>query len=426
MTSKTGDRFIPNRARFDPWQSRASLLSPHVEEEANIAPEDRLPEEYKRQLRRTLFGQETPPSLLGFCSSSSSSSSFSTSARSTSSFESPFTQDILRSTDSAPVPSSTVRQTRSISTVPTFVADAPMVLQDDDLNLISVGPRVAVALDDSVYLMKSEGTEAIKFPDDQLVTSLKWSPEASLAMGTNQEVNVWDVNARETVAKLYNHDGYVTALEWRAPNELLAASDSGIQRYDLRLRFPEIMSYESFYESSQVSSLQWHDQTLVAAAGDTACLWDLRHSREPWRRFQTRNIKSAQVCNRNVLVTGGVDGVHFWNVQSGKLRGVIQTPEPVTNILWSPYRQQEFVASYGDRLGVWSVSNGTKRLADWSTGEGKVLSLDYLSGDGRVISLQGGEAVMGWKVFEKPVAAPKKCSLPNGVGLGMLELPVIR
>jgi WD40 repeat protein len=130
---------------------------------------------------------------------------------------------------------------------------------------------------------------------------------------------------------------------------------------------------------------------------------------------------------RNVLATGGANGIQLWNLQSGSIRATIPTPNPVTSLSWSPYRP-ELMASYGKDMAIWSLAPQVHRLAEWGLevdGEvgGKVLSSDRSSDTGRVVSLHECGRLALWDPFGAAPQVPKKRVTPS---LGMLDLPVLR
>ena len=408
-----GDRFIPNRNLFDPAQSRASLLS-NIEEDENISPAKVASVEYKRNLRRTLFGKDEPSSLLGFGDNATKSTR---SNNPSVSVKDNFSLDPLRPLKSTHS-KRTTQPKRSVSTSNPIHYDVPGLIPDSVLNLVSLGPAMAVGIDDSVFIYNEGTIDSVVFQSN-IVSSVKWStPTALLAMGIYNEAQVWDAYTKQRVARLTNHQNRVSALEWKGSNDLMAASDSGLCRYDIRLRHPELYRYPVHH---QITKMQWNDNVLAAADGHSIHLWDARYSEQPLKTFQHANAKGLEFCpmQHNVLATGGSDGIHFWNVQSGELRATIPTPEPVTSLVWSPYRK-EIMAAYGDDMAVWSLSSGVERLAQWGTDDGRVLALDRDPYSGRVASLHSYEHLYVWNLFGEP---PKKRLDAN---LGKFKMSVIR
>jgi WD40 repeat protein len=390
------------------------------ENEENLPPES----EYKRQLRRALFGNEaTPSTLLGLGEARQSSSS---------SIENPFHQDALRTIDSSTSLKASAKNHavnyRTVNTKHDVALETPDVLTDDRLNLISTGPGVAVAIGNAVVISKGGQIDDIR-PCVAYVSSFKWnySGHALMALGLCNEVQVWHPETKQRHAILHNHTSYVTALEWKDSTDLVASSGTEVQQYDLRMSQPEIGAYYGLRCGDPVTQLQWNDHILAAAGGNRVCLWDVRYGgRDPLQEFQHEGVKGLAFCprHRNILATGGANGIQLWNVQSGSLRATIPTPDPVSSLLWSPYRN-EVMASYGEVMGIWSLAPKVHQLAEWGppTRGGRILTLDRFPETGHVISLHAEEVLLGWKPFGEPPRLLKTRTVPS---LGTLDMAVIR
>ena len=117
------------------------------------------------------------------------------------------------------------KSTRHISSAPVRKLDAPEMLDDYYLNLLSWGPtnQLAVALSQYVYLWDANNGEIKELmnmeedPDDY-VSSVSWLPEGGthLAIGTNSNVvQLWDVRRPGVpLASFRAHGERVSSLEW--------------------------------------------------------------------------------------------------------------------------------------------------------------------------------------------------------------------
>ena len=417
LCSPSNDRFIPNRARMD---AGSSLVKTQLKGDAEpVTPQQKY---YKRQLRKALFGSdEMEPRMLSIGNGDRRSRSSSLPRT-----EDPCQQDILRASIST-IPAVRKVPPRTISTIHNFMLQAPQLLQDDLLSLVSSGPMLAVALNDSVYLSKDGKVKKIRNDSREYITSVKWSGNDSLlAFGSNAQVEVWDPVRGLKAAELVNHSGYVTALDWNGDFDLMAASDTGVQRYDLRIAFPEVGTYDCPGQNC-ISSLKWtQDNMLAVSGGNSISLWDARYATKPLLMLDHETVKSVDFCpaQSNVLASGGADGIKLWNVHTGHIRASISTDDTVvTSVVWSPYRR-ELMAGYGEKLGVWSVKKNITQLAEWDAYCGRVLSLERGYQNGEVISLHDSELLVGWEAFG---AAPKPTDLcGNLTRSGLLEMPVIR
>jgi cell division cycle protein 20 (cofactor of APC complex) len=399
----------------------SSLVKTQLNHDAEPATPQQ--QEHKRQLRRALFGSdELEPRMLsiGNCDRRSRSSSLPRT-------EDPYEQDILRASLYS-VPAFRNIRRRTVPTIHKSMLQAPLLLQDDLLSLVSSGPMLAVALHDSVYLSKDGKVKNIRNESRDYITSVKWSGNYRfLAFGSNAEVEVWDPFREMKAADLVNHSGYVTALDWNGDFDLVAASETGVQRYDLRIAFPEVGTYDCQCQYPISSGLKWtQDNMLAVSGGDSISLWDARYATKPLLKLQHKTVKSVEFCptQSNLLASGGAGGIKLWNVHTGQMQASISTHDsPVTSVVWSPYRR-EIMAGFGDNLGVWSVTKNITQLAEWDADCGRVLSLERGYQNGDVISSHDSELLVGWETFG---AAPKPMDLRGNLrGIGLLEMPVIR
>jgi WD40 repeat protein len=440
MVSSCGDRFIPNRSRFDSSQARASLLNRVNDQEETASSES----EHKRQLRHALFGQEKKPSsLLGFGDSKEPSLSSSTDY-----------EDIIPSLDSSPFSTPGVNKPfvghRTVDTRPEDILDTTLYLPiaHDSPNLLSVGPAIAYAHYTKLVVVKGSGDyskplEVNRFRPvaNQWITALKWNKSGRrlLAVGSEGgDALVLDPESGFSCTD-FRQNGFksgVTALEWKGSFDLVVASRCEIKRYDLRMPWSEIDTYPGVGANDAAPQLEWRDNILATAGADCVRLWDVRYfsNRKPLQEFRHEGVKGLGFCplQRNVLATGGANGVKLWNVQSGSLRATIPTPEPVTSLTWSPYRK-EIMASYGEVMAVWSLGFQVHRLARWEQKDNKasfgigghILSLDRCPDTGHVFSFHAYKCLGHWN----PFGAPPTSQVPQKratLSLGTLELPTIR
>jgi WD40 repeat protein len=217
--------------------------------------------------------------------------------------------------------------------------------------------------------------------------------------------------------------GIVSAMECQDGNNIVTASRSGIQRFDIRCDYNNriITTFDpGFGRENPVTRLLFDDNILAAAGGNCVRLWDQRYDiikNGPMLELQHDNVRGLEFCpsRRNVLATGGADGIHFWDVASGDLRSTIPTLLPVTGLTWSPY-QNELMTSCGEIMTLWSVAPQVHRLAEWSLGKesGRIFTLDRYTNSPRVVSLHKNGCLAAWNPFgappiyrEAPLQTPK-------------------
>lgn len=139
-----------------------------------------------------------------------------------------------------------VKSTRHISSTPMRILDAPDLLDDYYLNLLSWGPTnvLAVALSQSVYLWDaaSGGIKELMNVDadpNDYVSSVSWIQQGGthLAIGTaSNAVQLWDVQAGKKVRTMHGHSARVGALAWN--NHVLSSGsrDTTIMNHDVRIQ----------------------------------------------------------------------------------------------------------------------------------------------------------------------------------------------
>jgi hypothetical protein len=300
----------------------------------------------------------------------------------------------------------------NINTAHTFSLTIPQVLQDDALHLVSCTKTVrAVAVGNTIRLLVASNNQTLLIRNDgsyqDVITSIKWSESGRLlAFGTKDEIQIWEPFPFLQKKRSFHHQsGFVTALEWKGDEEIAAATQDGAFRYDLRLPIAIVAHYEVVdpVDKAVISSLEWKGEILAASIGNWVWLWDARRGgrvSEPFRKLRHDNVKTLKFSplEAHFLATGGSDGIKLWNLYQIAPLALIPTEAPVTSLLWSPFRT-EFMAAYGDRLGVWKMTEEDAfRMADLqpSSSGGRVLALDGVLGTFEVVSLHSEGLLMGW------------------------------
>ena len=395
------DRDIPSRGRVAVLGDRSSIVSCKIDSQSNIHMSVDQ-EAAKVELQRCFIDDDNDEEMLEPHSLS-------------------FDDDdaVSHATPDTCVSNSSVSLVphHNINTTHTFSLAIPQVLQDDSLHLVSCTETVrAVAVGNTVRLLVASNNQMLSIRNDSsqdVITSIKWSESGRLlAFGTKDEIQIWEPFPFLQKKRSFHHQsGFVTALEWSGDEELLAASQDGVFRCDLQL--PIARSLVALYElegpeKTTVSSLEWKGEILAAAVGNWVWLWDAREGGnvlEPFRKLRHDNVNTLEFspAEPHILATGGSDGIKLWNVHQIAPLALIRTEAPVTSLLWSPFRT-EFMAAYGDRLGVWKVTEEDAfRLVDLqpSNSGSRVLALDRVLGTGEVVSLHSQGLLMGWDGWKR-------------------------
>jgi cell division cycle protein 20 (cofactor of APC complex) len=185
------------------------------------------------------------------------------------------------------LPSSTGAQTnksRKIPTLPERVLDAPGMVDDFYLNLVSWSSQnvVAVALAESTYIWRAEtGNVSVvgEVPEGTYVSSVDFSNDgAYLGVGVgNGDVELWDVETCQKLRTMAGHQAQIAALSWHQHILSSACGDGSIWHHDVRVPRHKVM--ELLGHTGEVCGLRWReDGELLASGGNdnVVNVWDGR------------------------------------------------------------------------------------------------------------------------------------------------------
>ena len=452
MTStpmQTPDRFIPNRSAMNMSRASASLIKqrramPAVEEPQQ--KQEASKRHYSSELRRALFGttEEEPP-IMAFGSKPSKQSGVSSSSQHQF-FEQndPRRQDVLRSSATMNEEEERQEQQRRrhrelVSMTLTKALDAPNMLPYYNLTLVDSGKdAMAVALDNTVYLMRDGRVDLLARDDCYHFSCVSWSNDGKyLALGTEAGVIIFCPEERQNVPlfELFEyHSGHVTAIAWNGL-EIAAACENGITRYDLRKDDGEEenddrlvqATYLDHYEHN-VTNLQWSGN--IIASSDTCTgeilLWDAKKNGceiPPEKIMNHDNVKCLEVNPRqpNILVSAGEGGLKFWNLPSGKLRAEIAIEDDARKTICSKHRDEILVAHGENTLSLWTLGpQKVEKRMEYTTNGGRINGLTRGYEDGTIVCNHGDET-LSVHSFQREVTKEKARAT-----LGLLKMPTVR
>lgn len=142
-----------------------------------------------------------------------------------------------------------IKPSRHIPSAPVRILDAPDVLDDYYLNLLSWSStnNLAVALSQSVYLWDASTGSINELmsleTENDYVSSVSWIQQGGshIAVGTaSNQVQLWDVQAQKQVRSMDGHSARVGALAWN--NHMLTSGgrDNCIINHDVRVQVTNI------------------------------------------------------------------------------------------------------------------------------------------------------------------------------------------
>ncbi|CAM9492465.1 unnamed protein product, partial [Phaeothamnion confervicola] len=323
------------------------------------------------------------------------------------------------------------RVTRHVPSAPVRVLDAPDMLDDYYLNLVSWGANdvLAVALGQTVYLWEAASgniTELMTLDgSSDYVSSVSWIQDGGnhLAVGTaSAQTQLWDVAVRRQVRGMDGHSARVGALGWNRHLLSSGSRDTTIVQHDVRVRAHAVSTLRG--HDQEVCGLAWSPDgaTLASGANDnTVCLWDASTSAvagsgaaaQPRFRLTEHQaaVKALAWCpfERNLLATGGGTAdrcIKFWSSATGAMINSVDTGSQVCSLVWSR-TERELLSSHGfsqNQLCLWKYPSMAK-VKELTGHTSRVLHM-ALSPDGRtVVSGAGDESLRFWDVFAAPAKA---------------------
>jgi cell division cycle protein 20 (cofactor of APC complex) len=277
---------------------------------------------------------------------------------------------------------------RAIPTRPDRVLDAPGMVDDYYLNLLSWSSdnMVAIGLGEQVYVWNAEsgGVSALGEPTEESpqITSLTWAGDgAYLSVGNDVgEVEVWDIETGTKLRTMAGHASRVPVLSWHGHLLSSGCRDGSIHHHDVRVARHKVG--ELLGHTAEVCGLTWRSdgQALASGGNDNVVnCWDGRTSGSFMSSDSTTGAEAARVNARwtkrnhtaavkalawspwqsSLLATGGGTGdhtIHFWSSTTGSRLSSLQTPSQVTSLIWSPHTK-EILSTHGfpdNNITLWS------------------------------------------------------------------------
>ena len=439
--SGTGDRFIPNRAAMDMEMSAHSLRSSSFKEDVDPALDvvSKSGEsiasdtaEYRSVLSVNMLGKDEK-SASGKSHRILSFKEKAPAPRGDAVTNLKILYSSSGSYSSKPNNSSKL-VSRHIPSAPSRILDAPELLDDYYLNLLSWSDTnvLAVALAQTVYLWNA-GTGDIQelctleSSHDAHVSSVKWVQEGGthLAIGTHEgKTQLWDVQACKQLRSMDGHSERVSSLSWNKHILSTGGRDSIIVNHDVRVARHNVATLSS--HSQEVCGLAWSPDGLTLASGandNTLCLWDAGASSTSAPRYRLTDHQAAVKAlawsphERNLLASGGGTAdrcIKFWNAQTGALLNSIDTGSQVCNLVWNPY-EKEILSSHGfarNQLCLWKYPTMAK-VKELQGHTARVLHMACSPVNGTVVSAAADETLRFWDIFTPPVKTFTKRSMES-------------
>jgi cell division cycle protein 20 (cofactor of APC complex) len=346
---------------------------------------------------------------------------------------------------------------RKVPSAPVRILDAPDIVDDYYLNLISWSKDniLAVALAKSVYLWNATTGEIhhlvtvtgnVGGGGVDYITSVSWCQEPGhtkyIAVGTHMnEVQIFDGHALKKIRTLHGATGRIASLSWTSNMLSAGDRDATIINHDVRADQNIVSKYMG--HTQEVCGLRWNDDGSTLASGGNEnflCLWDAAMSarRNDQRHFRSglgpqrhaprlilkqhkAAVKALDWCpfHRGLLASGGGTAdrsIKFWNSSSGAMLNSVDTGSQVCSLVWNRH-QREICSSHGyseNQLILWKYPTMTK-IKELTGHTARVLNMDISPDGASIVSAGADETLRFWNIFDTPLSMRMKAGGKGGL-----------
>lgn len=322
---------------------------------------------------------------------------------------------------------------RHIPSAPSRILDAPDLLDDYYLNLLSWSDTnvLSVVLGQTVYLWNASSGDIQELctydrSEESYISSVSWVQQGGghIALGTSDgTVELWDVHAGKKLRTMDGHGDRVGALSWNQHILSSGGRDSVVVNHDVRVSRHNIATLSG--HDQEVCGLSWSpDGSTLASGGNDnkLCLWDASTSGVSSQTRYTLTDHQAAVKalawsphERNLLATGGGTAdrsIKFWNTRTGALLNSIDTGSQVCALQWNPF-EKELLSSHGfarNQLCLWKYPTMVK-VKELDGHTARVLHMACSPDGSTVVSAAADETLRFWNVFAPPDKVGSKRSV---------------
>lgn len=422
------DRFIPRR----PLETDLSLkysMRVGFKPGEDGTDTNKSCEQYRKDLQSVAFGEENHKRVLDVTSRSEKSES--TKVKEVDKVHrNPL--NVLHSgnwlSSNQPPAASRAAARRKVSDLPSKMLDAPDIVDDFYLSVLSWGSNniIAVGLMGTLYSWNATNsdigiiTELNRTGD--FISSVKWSPDGrTIAVGSaSAELRLYDAETFKCTRFFDRHDQRISTISWQGssnPSIFTSGDRHGeIWYHDTRAGPSEFIKGRRWSDQSHsqdVCGMQWSGDGRFLATGSNDNLlmvWDERkHQERPLYRFDhhAAAVKAIAWCpwNNNLLASGGGTAdryLRFWNISTGTCINEIDTKSQVCGIQWSVDRK-ELVSSHGfsqNQITLWDY-NSMSKITELTGHTKRVLYLDRSPDGQTIVSAAGDETLRFWDIWKK-------------------------
>lgn len=329
---------------------------------------------------------------------------------------------------------------RVIPSNPEKILDAPELVNDWYLNLVSWGSTnvLAVALSNSVYLWNAATGDIkslLQLPENEYISSLSWIQDGNqLAVGNSLNmVEIWDADTQTRLRKMASHSQRISSLDWNA-HMLSSGSKSGlIHHHDVRVPAHHVGTLNG-HGGFEVCGLRWSPDGKYLASGSNdnrVNIWnggnvtlDSANVMPIQQLGHQSAVKAISWCpwKPHLVATGGGSTdkhLRVWNSQNGNCLYSVDTHSQVSGVEWNE-EYQELVTAHGyqnNEINIWKFPTMCK-IAELRSHTHRIIGLCMSPDRSTVVSLGSDESLRFWECFpadpqrkKKQEASAKKTSI---------------
>lgn len=334
------------------------------------------------------------------------------------------------SSKSAP---SAKKATRVIPAHPEKVLDAPELVNDWYLNLVSWGGvnTLAVALRSAVYLWNAASGDIkclMQTPEEEHVSAVSWIQEGThLAVGTTlNTVEIWDAETAQRLRKMTGHSQRISSLDWNA-HLLSSGSKSGlIFHHDVRVPEHHVGTLNG-HTGHEICGLKWSPDGKYLASGandNRVNVWAGAQvtldsdSVSPLQQLgHSSAVKALSWCpwKPHLLATGGGTTdrhLRVWNALNGNSLYSVDTKSQISGLEWNE-EYQEIISAHGyqnNEINIWKFPTMSK-VAELRGHTHRVLGMCMSPDRSTVVSLAADETLRFWQCFPIDMTKKKKVEM---------------
>lgn len=437
----SSDRFIPNRSSMDMEKAAYAMQQKQQSDAAVVSDDSSSEDEHDPEFGETEVGEEyknvLKSAMLGIDGDDHRVLSFKEKAPAPKGDTVNNLQILYSSHNGGNKLNKAAKKlvNRHIPSAPSRILDAPDLLDDYYLNLLSWSDTnlLSVALGQTVYLWNASSGDIQELctydgGDDSYISSVSWVQQggAHIALGTSDgTTELWDVHAGKKLRTMDGHSERVGALSWNQHTLSSGGRDSIVVNHDVRVSRHKTAVLSG--HEQEICGLSWSpDGSTLASGGNDnkLCLWDASTTgSSSSTRFTLTDHQAAVKAlawsphERNLLATGGGTAdrcIKFWNSRTGALLNSIDTGSQVCGLQWNPF-EKEILSSHGfarNQLCLWKYPTMAK-VKELDGHTARVLHMACSPDGSTVVSAAADETLRFWNVFAPPGKSGSKRSSDN-------------